>query len=385
MATPVTVVMGAMGVGKSRLIKRQLEGRSDVCHLVCRYAGEVGCQAEGHVEAFETLEHLCLCCCPREELEEQLRRLPRQQWSRLVVESSGLADPAFLRVFLVLNHLYRVDSVVCVVDAHSFAHHDAWAADGSTRSIEHEQVAVASLLLLTHPLDAATQISSYFSQRSVLVGPLDDVPQGALLCDTNWRFEVLLQQIPSYFNDPTPYRRHQQRYTWANLVNVQPMTPENIAHVLEWTQSVPFVRCKGMLYSDAGKRIALDGYRGRLITDDAGSWDPSAHIPANKLAFVGLAEYMEDSAQLKLSLEKTTGIVMHPTVMYSAPAPEVDTWTQRIIVLILLAAIFMVPRLGTEIRVVAGAAILLYFFLSRSRRESILSSLAATFLHWSST
>lgn len=64
---------GAIGSGKTTLIRRMCLAAPElrVCLIECRFGVEIGCPSVEdlpnvvHLEAFETLEHLCLCCNPR--------------------------------------------------------------------------------------------------------------------------------------------------------------------------------------------------------------------------------------------------------------------------------------------------------------------------------
>jgi G3E family GTPase len=100
------------------------------------------------------LENGCVCCTTREDLVEALLELLEEEargaipaLDRVVVETTGLADPApiLFSVFAhpVLQHHYYVDRVICTVDALNAETH----LDRNPESTK--QVAAADVVVLT--------------------------------------------------------------------------------------------------------------------------------------------------------------------------------------------------------------------------------------------
>lgn len=129
---PLTLLTGFLGAGKTTLLNRLLKDPllADTVVLVNEF-GEVGLDhlmVEGVAENMILLESGCLCCTIRDDLivtlEDLLRRRDNGRigaFSRLVIETTGLADPAPILNVLV-NHPYlamrfRLDGVVTLVDA----------------------------------------------------------------------------------------------------------------------------------------------------------------------------------------------------------------------------------------------------------------------------
>ena len=129
---PVTVVTGFLGSGKTTLLSRAL-GTAEMANtaVLVNEFGKVG--LDHHLlrradEKTVLLEHGCVCCTTRGDLVEALLSLLDEEdrgaippLNRVVVETTGLADPApiLYTVFShpVLQHHYSVDLVVCTVDA----------------------------------------------------------------------------------------------------------------------------------------------------------------------------------------------------------------------------------------------------------------------------
>ncbi|CAN7240843.1 CobW family GTP-binding protein [Bosea sp. LjRoot237] len=129
---PLTLLTGFLGAGKTTLLNRLLKDRAlaDTVVLVNEF-GEIGLDhlfVEGIEDGMILLASGCLCCTIRDDLivtlEDLLRRLDNGRvapFRRLVIETTGLADPAPV-LNVLINHPYlamrfRLDGVVTLVDA----------------------------------------------------------------------------------------------------------------------------------------------------------------------------------------------------------------------------------------------------------------------------
>jgi G3E family GTPase len=129
---PVTVVTGFLGAGKTTLLRRFLaspEGQGTA--VIVNEFGAVGIDDALLREATEEIVLLgngCVCCITRTDLQVALRRLvfDRERgtvppFARVVIETSGLADPApILQTFSTdraLGGEFHIDVVLAVVDA----------------------------------------------------------------------------------------------------------------------------------------------------------------------------------------------------------------------------------------------------------------------------
>ena len=155
---PVSVITGFLGSGKTTLLNKLLRhaGMGDSAVIINEF-GEV---ALDHllVEAIEgevaVLASGCVCCTLRSDLEQTLRSLLARRdrgevpaFSRILVETTGLADPAPIVQLLLNNplisHFVRLDTIVTTVDAVNGLRH----IDEHAEAIK--QVALADRLLLT--------------------------------------------------------------------------------------------------------------------------------------------------------------------------------------------------------------------------------------------
>jgi G3E family GTPase len=164
---PVTVLTGFLGAGKTTLLNRLLKdpALTDTAVIINEF-GEVGIDhmlVEQSGDGIIELSDGCLCCTIRGELVDTLAELMDrmqtgkiQPLKRVVIETTGLADPApVLQAVMgnpVLAHSFSLDGVITVVDA----------ANGLSTLANHpeavKQVAVADRVLISKVAmsDAAT-------------------------------------------------------------------------------------------------------------------------------------------------------------------------------------------------------------------------------------
>jgi G3E family GTPase len=129
---PVTLLTGFLGAGKTTLLARLLRHpEMDRAAVVINEIGEVGIDndlVKMSSENVSLLANGCLCCSVRTDLQDTLRELFGERragvipdFNRVVVETTGLADPApviqTLSSDTVLGAHYRLDGVVTLVDA----------------------------------------------------------------------------------------------------------------------------------------------------------------------------------------------------------------------------------------------------------------------------
>src|SRR5271165_1047613 len=156
--TPVNLLTGFLGSGKTTLLRRLLAdpALSGTAVLINEF-GEIGLDHHLIERVDDTVVLLrsgCLCCTIRGELAGAIRDLHSRRergrvppFNRLVIESSGLADPfpilSTLKADPVLRHHFRAGAVITTVDA----------VNGMAQIASHaqsiQQAAAADWLVLT--------------------------------------------------------------------------------------------------------------------------------------------------------------------------------------------------------------------------------------------
>ncbi len=153
---PMTVLTGFLGSGKTTLIANLLR-RPELARtaVIINEFGEIGLDHELIESSEEDLVELstgCLCCVMRGDLTNAVHRLLDKRaegrgFERIVLETTGLADPAPIVHALIadpaLRALVRLDRVAVTVDALTAL--ESLDAHEESRN----QVALADVLLVT--------------------------------------------------------------------------------------------------------------------------------------------------------------------------------------------------------------------------------------------
>jgi G3E family GTPase len=150
--TPVTILTGFLGTGKTTLLNRILtEQHGQRIAVIENEFGEIGIDHELVVQTDEEIFEMnngCICCTVRGDLIRILGRLMKRKdkFDRVLVETTGLADPGpVVQTFFMdddMKEQFFVDAIVTVVDAKHILLH----LDDSDEALE--QVAFADVLLL---------------------------------------------------------------------------------------------------------------------------------------------------------------------------------------------------------------------------------------------
>ncbi|WP_448533001.1 CobW family GTP-binding protein [Parathermosynechococcus lividus] len=175
---PVTVLTGYLGAGKTTLLNRILthEHGKNVAVIVNEF-GEVGIDHQLVVNTDEEIFEMnngCICCTVRGDLIRIIGNLMkrRHKFDHLVIETTGLADPApVIQTFFMdedIRGQTHLDAVVTVVDAKHIHHH--WEADEA-----QEQIAFADVILLNKTDLVSAEELQALADRIQAMNPLANV------------------------------------------------------------------------------------------------------------------------------------------------------------------------------------------------------------------
>jgi G3E family GTPase len=187
MATvPVTLLTGYLGSGKTTLLNRILtEQHGQKIAVIVNEFGEVGIDHQLIIDADEEIFEMnngCICCTVRGDLIRIIGNLMqrRDKFDRLVIETTGLADPApVIQTFFVDDDVQaqtHLDAVVTMVDAKHVLQH--WDAEEVQEQIAFadviglnkiDLVSVADLDILEQKIRAMNAIAKiYRTEQSAL-------------------------------------------------------------------------------------------------------------------------------------------------------------------------------------------------------------------------
>src|SRR5262245_21921459 len=171
---PVTMITGFLGAGKTTLLKRFLhtpEGQGTA--VIVNEFGATGIDdvlMRSSADETVLLGNGCMCCITRTDLQQSLRRLAVDRergevpdFGRIVIETSGLADPSpILQTFATdraLGSAFHIEAVVTVIDAVTGADTLSWSAEARKQAI------LADRLVITKTDIAGENASAGLSAR----------------------------------------------------------------------------------------------------------------------------------------------------------------------------------------------------------------------------
>ncbi len=187
---PVSVLTGFLGSGKTTLLNRLLAdpAMADAAVIINEF-GEVGLDhllVETADEDIMELSSGCLCCTIRGDLISTLEDLLQRRddgaikpFDRIVIETTGLADPAPI-LHTVMSHpylvlRYRLDSIVTVVDAIN----GLATLDAHVESVKQAAVADRLVLSKTDMPDGDPETIARLKARLAALNPAAAVLESA--------------------------------------------------------------------------------------------------------------------------------------------------------------------------------------------------------------
>jgi G3E family GTPase len=180
---PVTLLTGFLGAGKSTLLNKVLAqpGKEKIAVVVNEF-GEVGLDhdlIEATDEEVVLLSSGCLCCSMRDDLSKTLADLIERRtrgvldFDRVVIETTGLADPAPIRQTLLRDYYLaratHMDGVVTMVDASN----GKATLDAQFEAVS--QAATADLLLISKTDIAAPIATAALRRRLEKLNPTAEI------------------------------------------------------------------------------------------------------------------------------------------------------------------------------------------------------------------
>jgi G3E family GTPase len=303
---PVTVLTGFLGSGKTTLLNRILTEQHGMRIAVIENEfGEIGIDdalvLNAEEEIFE-MNNGCICCTVRGDLIRILGALMRRRdrFDRIVVETTGLADPApVAQTFFVDDEIrdqLRLDAIVTLVDAkHIITHLDEVKPDGVENEAV-EQVAFADRIVLNKTdLVADTELCVIRNRLREINALAEIVPTQRAKVDLDWILDVgafdlsrVLETDPQFLDAS----EHQHDNT-VTSVGVETPGEVDVDKLNAWlgellsTKGVDIFRSKGILalageanqYVFQGVHMLFDGDEGR-------AWR-AGEPRTNRLVFIG--------------------------------------------------------------------------------------------------
>ena len=234
----VTVLTGYLGAGKTTLLNRILSHEHGLkVAVIVNEFGEVGIDNQLVVDTDEEIFEMnngCICCTVRGDLIRIIGNLMkrRDRFDHLVIETTGLADPApVIQTFFVdedLRDELRLDAVVTLVDLkHVELHWD-------TEEVQ-EQLAFADVLVLNKADLVSDSERAAIERRVRAINPMArlltshnaDVQMQELLGVQAFELERALSIDPGFLVDEHAHE-HDDAVGSVALVEERPMDMEKL-------------------------------------------------------------------------------------------------------------------------------------------------------------
>ncbi len=296
---PVTVLTGYLGAGKTTLLNRILthEHGKKVAVIVNEF-GEVGIDNQLVIDADEEIFEMnngCICCTVRGDLIRIIGNLMkrRNKFDHLVIETTGLADPApVIQTFFVdedMREQIELDAVVTVVDAKHIWQH--WEADEA-----QEQIAFADVILLNKTdlvtpdvLDELERRIRGMNAMAKIYRTYDsEVAMDALLGVKAFDLDRALEIDPNFLGEDA--HEHDETVHSVALVAEGALDGEKLNNwmgELLRTQGPDIFRMKGILNIDGeDDRFVFQGVHMIFDGKPDRPWKPS-ETRKNELVFIG--------------------------------------------------------------------------------------------------
>lgn len=268
------LLTGFLGSGKTTLLNAflRLEAGQDTAVIVNEF-GAIGLDQLQYKELSEDvylLDNGCLCCTVTHSLRETLleikdltQRMGRPPLKRVVIETTGLADPlpvmhALLGDKSLMQH-FRLGQIITTVDA----------VQGLQQLQAHiesrKQASVAEQLVLTKTDMASSQDMLELRQQLRQLNPFAHITESVLGQAAADIFTTDLQGntfklLPQAFNEKLQTGTHGKDIgSWSVFTDIQP-TWVGIAawwHLLTLKFGNQLLRCKGLLAVNDAKPFVL--------------------------------------------------------------------------------------------------------------------------------
>lgn len=302
---PVTVLTGFLGSGKTTLLKRILsEQHGHRIAVIENEFGEEGIDNElllqDRNEQIVEMNNGCICCTVRGDLVrilndlEQRRRVGEIVFERVVIETTGLADPGpVAQTFFIDDDVadhYLLDAVITVVDAkHAMQQLDA------SREVR-EQVAFADRILLSKVDLVEAEAVQALRERLLRINPrapirpvhFGQVEIGEILDIRGFNLNAILEIDPGFLDEDDHI--HDEDVGSFVFRSSRPFDPGKLEDFLSGLIQVygqDMLRYKGVLYmAGSNRQTVIQGIHQMMGADQGRPW-AAGEKPGNKLVFIG--------------------------------------------------------------------------------------------------
>jgi len=298
---PVTVISGYLGSGKTTLVNYVLTHHAGLnIGVIVNEFGEVGIDGDliiADEEALIEIRNGCICCTVRTDLVAGVKLLLERcdlTLDRLIIETSGLADPApVLQTFLADTELLtrvELESVMTVVDAANFQRQ-------IDDPIAREQIAFADLIVLNKVDLMQAEDITPLNRGLRAINPIAAIIQAtnaevaidALLGVSRFSLPNVLAIEPGILQDEHDHE-HDTSITSCAVETSHALDPDRFnrwINQLVQKQGQHIIRMKGVLnFSGEARQFYFHSVHMLLDARPGRPW-PSAETRQSRFVFIG--------------------------------------------------------------------------------------------------
>ena len=327
---PATILTGFLGSGKTTLLKRVLsEAHGQKIAVIENEFGEENIDNEILVadtqEQIIQMNNGCVCCSIREDLRTTLsdlaekRRKGELQFDRVVIETTGLADPGpVAQTFFMDDEIaesYLLDSVLTLVDAkHANSQLD-------TRQEARRQIGFADQIFISKSdlveaadVDALIHRIKHMNprapQRKVHFG---EVPISEVFDLKGFNLNAKLEIDPEFLNAEEPHGQHDhdhahgedcdhtshkthhhahdddvKSFVFRSKKAFNPAKLEDFLSAIVQVYGPKMLRYKGVLFmKGSDRKVIFQGVHQLMGSDLGPKWAPGEE-KGSKVVFIGI-------------------------------------------------------------------------------------------------
>ncbi|MEM8651240.1 MAG: GTP-binding protein [Pseudomonadota bacterium] len=299
--TPVTVLTGYLGAGKTTFLNRILsEDHGKKYAVIVNEFGEVGIDNDLVVNADEEVFEMnngCICCSVRGDLVRIIDGLMknRDQFDAILIETTGLANPAPVAQTFYLDDEVQskttLDAIITVVDAKHILEEIDKAHEAQ------DQLAFADTVLLNKTDLVSEEELTGVEARIREINPTatihrserGNVPLDQVLGRSAFDLDRVLEIEPKFLKH-FHHHHHHDHVTSFSITSDAPVEPERF---FAWIQSVAeefgenMLRMKGIIaFENHDNRYVMQGIHMHLEGDHQRPWKPDEQR-VSRLVFIG--------------------------------------------------------------------------------------------------
>jgi|GEM_PF-9468 len=303
---PVTVLTGFLGSGKTTLLNYLLtEQHGQRIAVIENEFGEIGIDDALVIDAEEEIFEMnngCICCTVRGDLIRILGNLMarRDRFDRIVIETTGLADPApVAQTFFVDDEMrsqLALDAIVTMVDArHILQHLDEVKPEG-VENEALEQLAFADRVILNKTdlvtadelAEVERRIRSINSMAEIIPASFAKIDLDRILGVGAFDLARVLEFDPKFLEESE--HQHDQSVTSVGLEIAGEVDPVKINDWLSWLlgeKGVDIFRMKGIVaIAGEDRRFVFQGVHMLFDGEPDRPWQPDEDR-TNRMVFIG--------------------------------------------------------------------------------------------------